>query len=119
MAQQISLFALPTRKHTAKIFFFSFFSHLLVDCPWESQDSFFSFLFGFFLSFLKCFGEVNLHSKVLEAESMIRAWIHAGALTVCLACDCRVQSWAIPDLPELLTAPVMPWPDPPTHPSHS
>lgn len=51
VAQHISLFALPTRKHTAKRFVCLFFTHLLVDYPQESQDGFsLSFLVSFFLT---------------------------------------------------------------------
>lgn len=42
VTQNISLFALPTGKHTAKMMMMMMMivTHLLVDCPWESQDSF-------------------------------------------------------------------------------
>lgn len=49
---------------------------------------------------------------------MSGAWIHARALIMFLACDCRVQKWAIHDLPELLTALLLLGPDSPVHPSH-
>lgn len=93
VTQHISLFALPTRKHTGKIF-----TYLLLDCSqFGTLIETFSLLFGCFLSLLisclvgKC--DESYVVRFLEAGSMNRALTGSHH-------DCRVQNWSVSNLPE-------------------